>query len=814
MEELVFFEAEEITKIDCGDLLIGSLTGIEFFPNLTELRCDNNNLTSIPDISNMTKLTFFNCSNNKITQLPNINTLTLLEYLFVNNNQLSQLPNMDSLTKLRNLYCNDNLLTSLPDLTPFVELSSLQCQNNQITALPEISHLQKLKGIDCSNNKISVFPEINTMEELTSINCSSNQLTNFPEMPVSYKLELFDCSHNQITELPDLSKVLKLANIYCNNNLLKLLPPLPKKFPYGVKNLVCSNNKLKQLPLNISWLEKLDIRFNDLTYDECTVLQTEYPFIDEILINPQNEGSLDCMQKLSTVWINPNELLLSWMGGNNFQSELLYYNILKGTQIDNYNIEYNIIDQTKETSIIIPDVDPSKEHFFKVQPIHTGEVEGDSTSQTTYNGAYFEDYHLRFPHVAQNEQWWTGFIIVNPSYKSTNIELRAIDSSGAIIATSDVLTKVKGYDKHVGLVSEYFSQEILDQTSWVDLISSKRLIGFELFGQGFDNMSGIQISQNLLYNGTIPVSNHTNERYAAAALINATRWNADISFTGYSIDGEKLEMSSVEIREQRKLAATVKDIFGDNWSDDIHTVYWSSNRPMVGFEIWGDSIDWQYQNGISMRSYGSTRNYLPIIEPNCNILLQNTCDAENKFTVKVYDDNGELFTNKIYQLAPKETLVLTNHELTNDEFFGSLSIFSSGPANALVELRRERDDGTLAEAIPSQSKPGKELLFPHIASNDQWSTEIMVLNTSDIDKDITIKPFTSDGQGNDDTSITITIKGKGRLHSKIKDLFGDTDDIAYLRIYADEAVLIGHLIYYTNEGYGHVMGGGIVDAVK
>ena len=95
--------------IDCTNLNISDLTGIEAFTALTDLRCNSNNLTSL-DVSANTALTSLYCIDNQLTSL-DVSNNTALMNLGCQNNQLTSLD-------LRNgnnpylvyFYCRNNLL--------------------------------------------------------------------------------------------------------------------------------------------------------------------------------------------------------------------------------------------------------------------------------------------------------------------------------------------------------------------------------------------------------------------------------------------------------------------------------------------------------------------------------------------------------------------------------------------------------------------------------------------------------------------------------------------------------------------------------
>jgi hypothetical protein len=75
--------------INCPNLSISDLTGIEAFINITELHCYSNQLTNL-DVATNTALTYLYCNNNQLTNL-DVATNTALTYLDCDNNQLTNL---------------------------------------------------------------------------------------------------------------------------------------------------------------------------------------------------------------------------------------------------------------------------------------------------------------------------------------------------------------------------------------------------------------------------------------------------------------------------------------------------------------------------------------------------------------------------------------------------------------------------------------------------------------------------------------------------------------------------------------------------
>ncbi len=236
------------STINCDYAGIQSLTGLQYFSNLSSLICRFNNLNYLPPLPNsllaldcsVNQLVFLpdlpdqllslNCSGNQLTSLPSLPSN--ISYLECSGNQLN------SLTPLPNaliiLHCENNLLTSLPNLPN--SIGRLWCNYNQLTNLPALPNT--LTDFDCSFNQITTLPALPPL--LPSLECGHNQLDSLPILPPS--LTRLTCTSNRIAVLPQLPPTLNF--LVCNDNHLVFLPSLPTILTY----LDCSNNQLTSLP--------------------------------------------------------------------------------------------------------------------------------------------------------------------------------------------------------------------------------------------------------------------------------------------------------------------------------------------------------------------------------------------------------------------------------------------------------------------------------------------------------------------------------------------------------------------------------------
>lgn len=149
-DEIQCSEAESFTGIiDCRNLQIKDLTGIEAFINLTALDCSNNQIQNI-NVSKNTTLLSLNCANNQINHL-NIQQNNQLIELFCFQNQLNELK-VDMNLNLQKLGCNNNEI-GLLNISKNTSLTHLWCYENSLFSLNLANGINvEMELIEAGNN--------------------------------------------------------------------------------------------------------------------------------------------------------------------------------------------------------------------------------------------------------------------------------------------------------------------------------------------------------------------------------------------------------------------------------------------------------------------------------------------------------------------------------------------------------------------------------------------------------------------------------------------------------------------------------------
>ncbi len=207
--------------LNCNNMNIKSVEGLEFLKYVRYISCDSNQLVSLPDLSRLQNLLSLSCKNNKLVTLPLIES----SYYF-------------------GIDCSNNMITSLPKLSYM--LTSVICNNNLMTSLPVFDY--NIGYAEFKNNLITslIVPGYNVLRYLY---CDSNKITN-----VSFDASYLDSSsivvlslsgNSNLTCLPHLPYIQKLdvngTNIACLPNI----PPSFYNYPFiciPANIPVCSNS--------------------------------------------------------------------------------------------------------------------------------------------------------------------------------------------------------------------------------------------------------------------------------------------------------------------------------------------------------------------------------------------------------------------------------------------------------------------------------------------------------------------------------------------------------------------------------------------
>ena len=355
-------EVDAVTVINCADMNIASLTGIEVFTNLKELDCSGNALSAL-DVSRNTNLEVLNCkaTNLEIVEVNHDDAGNLAGY----KNCISSL-NLSNNTKLKSVNCDWNELGSL-DISNNKELRSLSCKGCGLTSL-DVSQNTKLEELFCGwysikiwyktfgdlysfNNPLETINlggntslkklDIGSCDKITSIieeqknlvylDCSFCNLNSL-DVGKFDNLEYLNCYSNNLTEL-NTEKNKKLKYLDCGDNKISVLDFQNNT---QLKHLNCSYNNSQSLRISKNApLEYLDCRRNNIgEIDVSSCFSLEYL---DCVSSGINELNLGKNKKLKELYCSSNAIAMIDLSKNT-KLEVLDCG---GTEIDELDVSKN-----------------------------------------------------------------------------------------------------------------------------------------------------------------------------------------------------------------------------------------------------------------------------------------------------------------------------------------------------------------------------------------------------------------------------------------------------------------------------------------
>ena len=181
---------------------------VTLFASSTLQTCIDNNVITYQ--KSATELTYLNCSNMGITSLDGIDKLVSLEQLDIRNNSIERIPNsISSLKKLRELNISNNKLTEIPTAVwNLPMLTSFSALNNELSSLVITPSPQtKLEKLDLSGNALQTVSQgIGNVANLKELNLSYNFLETLPSLEQLKQLKILKLQYNNLIALPSLKQ--------------------------------------------------------------------------------------------------------------------------------------------------------------------------------------------------------------------------------------------------------------------------------------------------------------------------------------------------------------------------------------------------------------------------------------------------------------------------------------------------------------------------------------------------------------------------------------------------------------------------------
>jgi Leucine-rich repeat (LRR) protein len=141
---------------------LGSLSGIEYLPNLKKASFIGNIIMEISSVDQCRNLEELSLEDNLLTKIQNLDNLVYLKKLDLGRNFIKKIEGLNNLECLTQLSLEDNLINSLNGVEVLSSIMELYIGNNKLENLKEISllkELPKLIILDISGNSLIKEPD-------------------------------------------------------------------------------------------------------------------------------------------------------------------------------------------------------------------------------------------------------------------------------------------------------------------------------------------------------------------------------------------------------------------------------------------------------------------------------------------------------------------------------------------------------------------------------------------------------------------------------------------------------------------------------
>jgi len=207
-----------------------------------------------------------------------------------------------------------------------------------------------------------------------------------------------------------------------------------------------------------------------------------------------------------------------------------------------------------------------------------------STNQTgpsLLDGLLLEDQtasRLFFPHLAQDDFWWTGIVVFNPATVDCRLRITPHRSDGTSLP--EVTQTLKPRQRYIGLLS---TLGLPQEAAWLEVEGSVPVTGFELFatqnGEMMAGYTGVNISSK---EGIFPSVERLS--YTGIALVNVSSAKANVILTAFDDQGKTVISRTTQVAPYAKQLGFTFEFFPSD-TPEYTSVHYSSDQPLVAFQL-------------------------------------------------------------------------------------------------------------------------------------------------------------------------------------------------------------------------------------
>ena len=299
------------------------------------------------------------------------------------------------------------------------------------------------------------------------------------------------------------------------------------------------------------------------------------------------------------------------------------------------------------------------------------------------------------PHIASNNQWWTGLSLVNTTSSTKNINIEFDNGSIKTLL-------INGYEHRVFSVAGLFSNVPQPGIKSGVIKNAAGVIGLELFGSKSsakkNYLSGILLKDETASNIYYPHIASNKKWWTGIVAYNPKSSQTILTITPFKSDGTKLQNKAIKLQGRAKYIGTAKTL---NLPKETQWVHISAKQPITGFELFGTN------NGKQLAGYtgvniSNKTGIFPKLEKNgwTGIAFVNITNSTSSVTIKAFDDAGKSIATKVLNVNAHGKIVGIARTLFKADL-SNASYISYESNNDIVGFQLNGSvDNMLLDALP------------------------------------------------------------------------------------------------------------------
>lgn len=319
---------------------------------------------------------------------------------------------------------------------------------------------------------------------------------------------------------------------------------------------------------------------------------------------------------------------------------------------------------------------------------------------------------LFLPHIASNDQWWTGIGWTNTTSQTMNLQF--------VFDTGQTATRTLAAGGH----DQFTIASLFDETRQPGIGAAQALggaggVGLMLFaGEVSPILSGVSLSDLTATELHFPHVARDDGWWTGLAVYNPGPETAELRLTYRDARGNRLGQDDAQAGPGQRMVGTPQSL---NFPAGTAWFSVQSTQPVTGFALSGTTDSHQLA-GYSVVGLAATSGVFPKLENSgwTGIVLVNIGENDAAVVLEAWDDAGNAVAEQGLILLPGEQVYEAPENLFSESIAGSTYVRFTSQEPVIGFQFNGSDDGTMLDAIPALGSEAhvadSSLYFPHIAA--------------------------------------------------------------------------------------------------